>query len=95
MCCGTGVGTRVDGFELGARERSLKVPYLVERGLRPVEATVDCGAIKKLEAVGCPSLSSAFSTGENSTREQWSAKKRGIMSRMRKAGNVMCKTAVT
>lgn len=39
-CCGTGVGARVDGFELGARERSLKVPYLAERELRPVEARI-------------------------------------------------------
>ena len=58
----------MDGFELGIGERSAKVPYLAERGLRPVEARIGCGAIKKLEAVGCVSRSSAFSTGANSTR---------------------------
>ena len=62
------MGARVDGFELGARERSLKVPYLAERALRPVEARIGWGATKKLEAVGCVSRSSAFSTGANSTR---------------------------
>ena len=62
------MGARVDGFELGARERSLNVPYLAERELRPAETRIGCGAIKKLEAVGCVSRSSAFSTGANSTR---------------------------
>lgn len=67
-CCGTGVGARVEGLELGARERSLKVPYLEESGLRPAEARMGCGVTKKLEAEGCVSRSSAFSTGANSTR---------------------------
>ena len=62
------MGARVEGFELGAGERSLNVPYLEDRGLRPVEARIGCGAIKKLEAVGWVSRSSAFSTGANSTR---------------------------
>ena len=61
------MGARVEGFELGAGERS-KVPYLEEIGLRPAEARIGCGATKKLEAVGWVSRSSAPSTGAKSAR---------------------------
>ena len=62
------MGARVEGFELGRGERSPKVPYLEESGLRPAEARIGCGVTKKLEAEGWVSRSSAFSTGANSTR---------------------------